>query len=204
VLAVSVRASAVPVPELSGVRRAAVELVSDRRHYDRVIERMIAGARLSVWISTANLKEVHVEAPIGTRARARGRYISITERFVDLTRRGVEIRMLHGALPSRHFRASLARIRELRPPHFELRQCPRVHLKMIAVDGASLYLGSANFTGAGLGAKDDGRRNFELGIVTEDDVFLDATQARFERIWSGAECKGCKLRGECPKPLDAL
>jgi phosphatidylserine/phosphatidylglycerophosphate/cardiolipin synthase-like enzyme len=83
-----------------------------------------------------------------------------------------------------------------------MRQCPRVHLKMIAVDGAMLYLGSANFTGAGLGAKGDGRRNFEMGIMTDDDVLLDTTQARFERIWSGTECPACRLRDVCPHPLD--
>jgi len=187
----------------SSIRRAAVELVSDRRHYEEIIVRAIGDAKTSVWISTANLKDVHVEAPIGTRARAQGRFYSITERFVELVRRGVEIRILHGALPSRRFRASLARAKELKPPRFELRHCPRVHLKMIAVDGAYLYLGSANFTGAGLGAKDDGRRNFELGIATDDDVLLDATQLRFDRIFSGKECGACKLRGVCPKPLDS-
>ena len=175
----------------------------DRQHYDEVVQRVLGNAKTSVWISTANLKDVHVEAPIGTRARAAGRYVSITERFVELVRRGVELRILHGAPPSRRFRASLARIKELKAPRFELRHCPRVHLKMIAVDGAYLYLGSANFTGAGLGAKGDGRRNFELGVATDDDVLLDATQARFDRIWSGKECGSCKLRGLCPRPLDA-
>ena len=196
------RVSAVRNLTPEAVRQAPIDLVSDRRHYDEVIQR-IGDARISVWIGTANLKDVHIEAPIGTRARASGRYMSITERFVELVRRGVEIRILHGAPPSRRFRASLARTKELKAPRFELRHCPRVHLKMIAVDGAYLYLGSANFTGAGLGAKDDGRRNFELGVATDDDVLLDTTQARFERIWSGKECGSCKLRGLCPKPLDA-
>ena len=58
-------------------------------------------------------------------------------------------------------------------------------------------------TGAGLGAKGEGRRNFEMGILTDDDVLLDAAQARFERIWSGAECRGCRLKSVCPAPLDA-
>jgi phosphatidylserine/phosphatidylglycerophosphate/cardiolipin synthase-like enzyme len=164
--------------------------------------RAIGEARVSVWIATANLKDVHIEAPIGTRARARGEYMSMTERFEELVGRGVEIRILHGALPSRPFRASLARRRGLKVAKFELRHCPRVHLKLIAVDGAYLYLGSANFTGAGLGAKNDGRRNFELGIATDDDVLLDSAQARFDRIWSGAECGSCRLRSSCPAPLD--
>jgi phosphatidylserine/phosphatidylglycerophosphate/cardiolipin synthase-like enzyme len=184
-------------------RQAGVELVSDRRHYDDIIVGAISAAKTSIWIATANLKDVHVEAPMGTRAHAQGRYYSITERFIELVRRGVEIRVLHGALPSRRFRASLSRSKELRPPRFELRHCPRVHLKLIAVDGAYLYLGSANFTGAGLGAKDEGRRNFELGVATDDDVLLDATQARFDRIWSGQECGACKLRSLCPRPLDS-
>jgi phosphatidylserine/phosphatidylglycerophosphate/cardiolipin synthase-like enzyme len=76
-------------------------------------------------------------------------------------------------------------------------------MKMIAVDGALLYLGSANFTGAGFGAKSDGRRNFETGIVTDDELVLDEMQATFEAIWSGRRCGACQLRGECPAPLDA-
>ena len=186
----------------SETRNAKVELVVDRRHYDEVVLRVIGGARVSVWVSTANLKDVHIEAPIGTRARAKGQYMSITERFEELVGRGVEVRILHGGIPSRRFRASLGRRRGLKDPKFELRHCPRVHLKMIAVDGAYLYLGSANFTGAGIGAKEDGRRNFELGVVTDDDVLLDAAQLRFDRIWSGRECGACRLRSSCPAPLD--
>ncbi len=197
------RAAAVKLLEATNVRRAAVDLVSDRRHYEEIIVRAIGAARTSVWIATANLKDVHIEAPIGTRARAQGRYYSIVERFTELVRAGVELRILHGAPPSRHFQASLAKARELEPPRFDLRHCPRVHLKLVAVDGAFLYLGSANFTGAGLGAKGDGRRNFELGVTTDDDVLLDASQQRFDRIFSGKECGACKLRRSCPKPLDS-
>jgi phosphatidylserine/phosphatidylglycerophosphate/cardiolipin synthase-like enzyme len=186
-------------------RRASVELIVDRRHYDEVVRRALSQTRVSLWIATANLKDVHVEAPIGSVARARGRFISITEHFESLSRAGVEIRILHGALPSRPFRDALQKRRssnsEKRP---ELRHCPRVHLKMIAIDGAYLYLGSANFTGAGLGARGDGRRNFEMGLVTDDDVLLDSAQQRFDRIWTGRECGSCRLRSLCPRPLDGL
>ncbi len=183
---------------------ARVELICDLQHYDSVMLRALSEAKVSVWIGTANVKDIRLEAPIGTRARARGQYVSITERLVELVRRKVEVRILHGALPSRPFRESLGGSPELVPPRFEMRHCPRVHLKMIAVDGAYLYLGSANFTGAGLGAKAEGRRNFEMGVATDDDVLLDATQARFERIWTGRECGACRLRAQCPGPLDNL
>jgi len=180
------------------VRLARVRLVIDRDHYDTLVA-LVRAARTSVWIATANLKEMLVEAPIGTRARARGRYASIAEDLHDLVKRGVDVRMLHASPPSGPMARSLAKAKPLRE---RMRMCPRVHLKMIAVDGASLYLGSANFTGAGLGAKGDERRNFEMGVVTDDDVLLDAAQARFDRIWRGKECASCKLYDRCPKPIE--
>jgi phosphatidylserine/phosphatidylglycerophosphate/cardiolipin synthase-like enzyme len=183
-------------------RTAKIRLIADRAHYDEVVVRAIMRARVSVWIATANLKELRVEAPIGSVARARGRYVSILDTFESLVKKRVDVRILHATPPSRPFREELARHPRLVKSGLQMRQCPRVHLKLIAVDGAALYLGSANFTGAGLGAKGDGRRNFEMGIMTDDEGMLDAAQARFERIWSGRECGACKLRHVCPKPLD--
>lgn len=184
-------------------RRVEVTLVRDRAHYHEVVMGAVARAKVSVWISTANVKGVRVEAPLGTRARARGAYVSILELFAGLHARGVELRLLHAGLPSRAFRADLGREQQLAAGGLAMRRCPRVHLKMIAVDGASLYLGSANLTGAGIGAKGDRRRNFEAGILTDDDVLLDEMQATFDRIWSGKECPRCALRDVCPAPLDA-
>ena len=185
-------------------RRAPISFVVDRAHYEKVTL-AIAGARTSVWISTDNVKKLMTEAPIGTSARARGRYVPILDTLQSLCDRGVQVRILHATAPSGPFRQELAaRAGRLVRPRFEMRLCPRVHMKMIAIDGALLYLGSANFTGAGLGAKGDGRRNFELGVLTDDEWMLDQAQARFELIWRGGECGACKLRRECPGPLDRL
>jgi len=185
------------------VRRVALKLVRDRAHVDEVVDR-IRSAEVSVWIATANLKDVHLEAPIGTRARASGRYISIIEVFSDLARRGVETRILHGGEPSRFFKASLEKRGGPKRIGLEMRRCVRVHLKMIAIDGALLYLGSANFTGAGIGAKGDDRRNFEVGITTDDELMLDEMQGAFENIWSGKHCASCRVRSECPLPIDTI
>lgn len=186
------------------VRSLPISLVSGRGHYDQVVGSVLE-ARTSVWIATANLKELMVEDPRARPGRRRGgrrtAYRSVLEVFDELSRRDVELRILHAAAPSRPFRAELARHPGLRRS-LEQRLCPRVHLKVIVVDGRLLYLGSANWTGAGLGAKGSGRRNFELGIVTEDAALLDDVQALYERIWRGAECAGCKLREACPAPLD--
>ncbi len=182
-------------------RTAAIRLVRDQEHVEAVVERGIRAGRTSVWIATANLKDVHVEAAVGTRARARGRYVSLFDELEQAARRAVDVRILHAGPPSR----VLARhLRPVAKSGVQLRRCPRVHLKMIAVDGALLYLGSANFTGAGLGAKSDRRRNFEAGFVTDDEWLLDEMQATFDAIWIGRHCKECRLRPECPKPLDQI
>jgi phosphatidylserine/phosphatidylglycerophosphate/cardiolipin synthase-like enzyme len=188
-------------------RSIAMSLVAGKGHYDAVIQ-AVRGAKLSVWIATANLKGMMVEDHRWTSRRPRGgSYRSVLEVFDELATAGVELRLLHAAPPSRPFRAELRRHPSLLgrgAGRLEMRLCPRVHLKAVVVDGRFLYLGSANWTGAGLGAKGSGRRNFEVGLVTDDDVLLDEIQELFDRIWRGAECAECKLRAECPRPLDLV
>lgn len=182
-------------------RRVRARLLDGREHYDELVAKIVSRAKVSVWIATANLKTMLVEAEVGTRARARGRYVSFFERLAELAASGVEVRLLHASAPSAPLAKELARLGTRARP-VEKRQCPRVHLKLVAVDGRHLYLGSANVTGAGLGAKGDGRRNFEMGVLTDDPGMLDAAQERFDRIWRGAECASCTLRPRCPAPLD--
>ena len=51
------------------------------------------------------------------------------------------------------------------------------------------------------GAKGEGKRNFELGFVTEDFDVVDRATALFESVWSGAECRSCGLVKLCPDPI---
>jgi phosphatidylserine/phosphatidylglycerophosphate/cardiolipin synthase-like enzyme len=154
------------------------------------------------------VKELMVEdrraRPGRRRSLKRAQYASVLAQLDELAARGVELRMLHAELPSRPFRAELAQHPRLVAGGLALRRCPRVHMKAVIVDGELLYLGSANWTGAGLGAKGSGRRNFEIGFVTDDGPLLDQVQAMYDRVWTGGECAGCKLRDECPGPLVEL
>jgi len=181
------------------VEPGSLELVSGRGHYERVVTALL-GAQRSVWIATANLKELMVEDRELALGRRRG-FRSVLEVFERLSRRGVELRILHAGFPSRAFREHFDRQRALIEGGLELRMCPRVHLKTVIVDGELLYLGSANWTGAGLGAKGGDRRNFELGIVTRDEVMLDEVQALYEHLWRGRPCARCDLRDRCEAPL---
>jgi phosphatidylserine/phosphatidylglycerophosphate/cardiolipin synthase-like enzyme len=170
-------------------------LLSGRALYDEVIADGLARAKKSVWIATANVKELFVE-----RKGARGGVGSVVDMFAQLDERGVELKLLHAELPSRRFRAAFDRHPALVRGGLRMKQCPRVHMKAVIIDGTRLYLGSANFTGAGLGMKGDGKRNFELGFMTEDFELLDRVQALFDAIWRGEPCVSCALKEVCPDP----
>jgi phosphatidylserine/phosphatidylglycerophosphate/cardiolipin synthase-like enzyme len=175
------------------MRPIQAELLSGMELYREVILRKLSQARESVWISTANVKEMYVERG--------GEFDSILALFSELAGRGVELKLLHAELPSRPFRAAFDKRKRLVRGGLELKICPRVHFKTVLVDGAWCYLGSANLTGAGLGAKGEDKRNFELGFVTEDFDVIDRVTALFESVWSGVECRSCKLRDLCPDPI---
>ncbi len=187
-------------------RDVPLRVIADREHYEHVM-RAVLEARQSVWIATANLKDVMVEDPRAIPGRRRGRrgnYQSVLDVLAELASQGVELRLLHAAPPSRAFRRSFDARPELVEGGLEMRKCPRVHLKTVVVDARLVYLGSANWTGAGLGAKGDGRRNFEMGILTSDEQTVDQVQDRYDRIWRGAECRDCRLRDQCEMPLDQI
>ncbi len=181
-------------------RVVETELVAGRAHYERVIGAVMK-AELAVWIATANLKELMVESN-GIGSSRGKRWGSVLEVFDTLVARGVELRILHARTPSRAFRERFDELPRLVRGGLELRLCPRVHFKSVIVDASILYLGSANWTGAGLGAKGVHRRNFELGMITEDEGYIDTVQASYAKIWDGAECPGCRVREHCEHPLD--
>ena len=167
-------------------------LVLNSDHLAAVLVEAIETCRHRLFIATANVKDVHV--PAG-RGRARG----ILELLDDLSGRGVEIRLLHSGIPSGPL---LAALKKGVPANLTMRRCPRVHAKAIIVDGRAMYVGSANLTGAGLGAKSERRRNFEAGIWTDDVAMIDGVADMLDLIWTGAECQACGRRDYCPEPLE--
>jgi phosphatidylserine/phosphatidylglycerophosphate/cardiolipin synthase-like enzyme len=172
--------------------RGDVELVVNEQHFSRIVVDGICRAEVSVDIMTADLKAMLV--PDGTR-RAR----SIVQVLRSLAQKGVEVRLLHAGVPSA---PALAEMKRALPRGLTIRRCPRLHAKAIILDARRMYLGSANLTGAGLGAKADGRRNFELGIWTESAGLIDSVLEQFNTLWEGHPCKKCGRRDVCPVPLE--
>jgi phosphatidylserine/phosphatidylglycerophosphate/cardiolipin synthase-like enzyme len=183
-----------PVAAAARAARGEASLVVDAEHFHRIVRDGILRAKVSIDVMTADFKAMLV--PDGAHAR---RARSIVEVFGALAGKGVEIRLLHAGVPSS---AALRELRGALPRGLTIRRCPRLHAKAVIIDCARMYLGSANLTGAGLGAKSDGRRNFELGLWTESPALIDAVQDQFNALWEGHRCTSCRRKDVCPVPLE--
>ena len=73
--------------------------------------------------------------------------------------------------------------------------------KCVIVDGTFAWFGSANLTGAGMGAKSDRKRNFENGVVTDDPALIAPLEDQFDAIWRGDFCKDCGRKDFCGDPI---
>ena len=171
------------------------EFITDRDIYEKVICGRIGKARKFIWIATSDLKDLHVDK--------NGRMVPFLEILSDMVKRQMEIRLLHAKEPGPVFRNDFDKYPNL-IRGMERILCPRVHLKTIIIDGSFAYTGSANLTGAGMGAKSEHKRNFESGIITDDKIFVGKIMEQFDGIWRGTHCPKCKRKKFCADYKDIL
>ena len=190
------RKSKVNIEYEEGKRTSIViEFITDTEIYEQVLINRVPRARKFLWLATADLKDLHVEK--------RRRMVPFLEILSDLIKKRVEIRLLHAKEPGPNFRRDFDRYPNL-IGGMERILCPRVHFKSVIVDGRFAYTGSANLTGAGMGAKGQDRRNFEAGMVTDEPGLVARIVDQFDRVWMGQHCKSCKRKTFCSDYKDLL
>ena len=176
--------------------------LSNREIYERVIREVVPQAKERLWISTADIKDMYVEPPSQvTEARSGGReMVPFLEVLDGMLKHGVELRLIHAKDPGPNWRDDFDRYPDLWTG-MERMLCPRVHFKCIIVDGVKAYFGSANLTGAGMGAKSPKKRNFENGVLTDDPALVEPLVEQFDSVWRGDFCRECGRRDFCGDPV---
>ena len=169
----------------------ATDFISGVDHYNKVLSRVVS-VRRSLWIGTADIKDLHVKAGNSTRP-----FLAV---LALLLKRGIEIRLIHAKEPGPAFREDFDRYPIL-ANSLERVLCPRVHFKMLIFDNQEAYVGSANLTGAGIGMKNSNRRNFECGVISDEPNIIESAIEQFDSVWRGSWCKNCGRRQYCPDPI---
>ena len=178
----------------TGPEAAMHRLLLNREIYTEFVQTEVPAARRWLWIVTADIKDLHVEDA--------GRFRPFLEVLDALVSRGVAVRLIHAKEPGPRFREDFDRCDALIGNElFERILCPRVHTKAIVVDGRVAFVGSANLTGAGLGAKHRDKRNFEAGFAFDEPRALRRLIDWIDELYLGRWCEGCRRREHCPDPI---
>jgi len=164
------------------------EFITDKEIYDKVILERIPAAKKFLWIATSDIKDLHVK-----KGKSMVPFLQVLS---DLLDKNVLIRLIHAKEPGPNFRRDFDRYPNL-IGGLERILCPRVHFKSVIIDGTFIYTGSANLTGAGMGAKSSTRRNFEAGIISVDSVLVNQVMSQFDSVWMGSQCKKCNRHAFC-------
>ncbi|MBO7144151.1 MAG: phospholipase [Salinivirgaceae bacterium] len=168
-----------------------IQYITNDDHYNLVLSR-VAAVKQTLWIGTADIKDLHVKSGTDT--------IPFLGVLAQLIRKRVEVRLIHAKEPGPNFREDFDRYPVL-ASGLERVLCPRVHFKMLVFDCQTVYIGSANLTGAGIGMKGSTTRNFEAGILTDDPQLVAAAINQFDDVWIGRHCKSCNRRKFCGDPV---
>lgn len=170
------------------------QLLFDKEIYDKFILEKISSAKKFIWIGTADIKDMYI---------AQGsEMVPFLAVLAALIKKKVEVRLIHAKEPGPAFRKDFDKYPVLFSG-LERVLCPRVHFKVIIIDGTLAYCGSANLTGAGMGAKSEKNRNFENGFITDEKKLIDSLMEQFDNVWRGVHCRKCGRKEYCVDcPLD--
>lgn len=168
-----------------------IKYIQDEQHYNDVLKN-ITNVKHSLWIGTADLKDVYTKFD--------GSVKPLLGLLSEKVHQGINIRMIHAKEPGLNYKKDFDKYPNLWTG-IERVLCPRVHFKIMVFDMNTVYIGSANLTGAGMGMKSETNRNFEAGILTNESTLVEKAIDQFDSVWMGRYCKSCGRKSFCGDPI---
>lgn len=159
-----------------------IRYIADEEHYNEVFLRMNA-VKHSLKLTSADLKNFNVYFEADSKEDP----IKFRDFLYILLNRGIRVQIVCMD-PFSFFAGCQENFRELIDhPLLELRQEDSVHMKVFIYDDETVYIGSANLTGAAIGRRKGGSRNHEAGILAQNNEVFNAAVAHFNRVWDGPD-----------------
>lgn len=171
-----------------------IRYIANEQHYADVVQE-ITKLKHDVWIGTSDIKDMYI--------KRNNVVIPFLKILAELLDRKVNVRLIHAKEPGPNFRKDFDKYPAL-IKGLERVLCPRVHFKLIIFDLHTVYIGSANLTGAGIGMKSKDNRNFESGILTNDPEIVAKAIDQYDNVWMGKYCPSCNRKTFCGDRIDMI
>ena len=160
-------------------KESFIKYIADSEHYEDIFARMCQ-VRKCLKIASANLKNFTVylddNAPI-----------QFCDFLLILLRRGVRIQIVC-MQPFSFYRWVQDNLPELLEERgLEIRQNDHVHMKVFIFDDECAYIGSANLTGAAIGKRSSRQRNYEAGVLAQNNDIFESASKHFNKVWKADE-----------------
>lgn len=168
-----------------------IEYIQNQEHYNNVLS-LSTKVKHTLWIGTADIKSLYVKNGVSVVP-----FLSVLSQLI---RKNIKIRLMYAKQPGVNFLTDFRKYPNLKNG-IEMVLCPRIHFKMLIFDLETAYIGSANLTGAGIGMKSSDRRNFETGILTNNNIIVNQAITQFDEVWMGKYCKSCGRKRYCKSPI---
>lgn len=156
-----------------------LKYIVNEQHYTLLTE-MLDQVKETLWIGTADLKDLYIKKS--------GQVVPLLALLEDKIKKGVSIHLVHAKEPGQNFLKDFDRF-PLLWCRMERVLCPGVHFKLMLFDLKTVYLGSANLTGAAFGMKSIANRNFEAGIYMDIPALVETAMIQFDELWMDIHVK---------------
>lgn len=156
------------------VKEQICRYVEDSEH-EEIFRKYLFSVKKSLYIATCNFKDVYFDGE------------DLATILNKMANNGIKV-IVKCMKPHGHEKVK---------QDFKLLICDRCHMKLFIFDEKTLYIGSANLTGAAIGRNRKSRRafNYEAGILTNDTQLISHALEHFNKVGKKEECKTCKRKG---------